>query len=87
MPDSMVFFILEKGKDARTYWFFFMIQPLISTLSEKMLAERYHLGFPVIKELIQNSDDAKAQQMVIGWTMGVPQVSNPLLRGPGVFYC
>ena len=51
----------------------------------EMLAERYHLGFPVIKELIQNSDDAKAQQMVIGWTMGVPQVSNPLLRGPGVF--
>jgi hypothetical protein len=51
----------------------------------EMLAERYHLGLPVIKELIQNGDDAKAQQMVVGWAMGVPQVSNPLLRGPGVF--
>jgi hypothetical protein len=27
----------------------------------EMLDERYHLGLPVIKELIQNGDDAKAQ--------------------------
>ena len=51
----------------------------------EMLAEKYHLGLPVIKELIQNADDAKAQKMVIGWAMAVPNTSNPLLHGPGVF--
>ena len=51
----------------------------------EILNDRYHLGLPVIKELIQNADDAKAQQMVIGWAMAVPKTINPLLKGPGVF--
>ena len=50
------------------------------------LRDRYQTGFPIIKELIQNADDAKAQKFIFGHHPGFPEASNPLLRGPAL-YC
>lgn len=58
------------------------------------LKDRYQTGFQIIKELIQNSDDAvadnaiarqaKATKMSIGWISGLPDTDHPLLAGPGL---
>ncbi len=49
-----------------------------------LLAERYNRGFPVIKELLQNSDDAKSTKLRFGWTPGLEAgQGNPLFEGPG----
>lgn len=48
------------------------------------LRDRYHSGFPILKELIQNADDAKARQLVFGMHPGFKgQTEHPLLQGPG----
>jgi len=49
------------------------------------LHDRYHKGFPVLKELIQNADDAGATQLDIGGSRGLPQADHPLLRAPALF--
>ena len=45
----------------------------------------YEYGFPILKELIQNADDAKARELNIGLFSGFPDSSHPLLRGPLLF--
>lgn len=49
------------------------------------LLSSYERGFPILKELIQNADDAGATSMDIGWSHGIPGAPHPLLRGPALF--
>ena len=49
------------------------------------LGDRYLSGFPVIKELIQNTDDAKATQLDFGLVDGIAGAEHPLLQSPGLF--
>ena len=49
------------------------------------LGDRYHEGFPIIKELLQNADDAEASRLHIGWFPGFPDNVHPLLIGPTLF--
>lgn len=50
--------------------------------------ERYPYadGFPVLRELLQNADDPKAEAESIAVSLldGWPEAANPLLRGPGL---
>lgn len=50
------------------------------------LRDRYKSGFPILKELIQNADDAKAKRLVFGMHPGFgDHASHPLLQGPGLW--
>ncbi len=49
------------------------------------LRDRYENGFPVLKELIQNADDAKARTLIFGTHPGFPDASSPLLKGSGLW--
>ena len=49
------------------------------------LRDRYESGFPILKELIQNADDAKARTFIFGTHPGFPDASNPLLKGSGLW--
>ena len=49
------------------------------------LRDRYREGFPIIKELLQNADDAEASCLHLGWFSGFPHITHPLLKGPGLF--
>ena len=49
------------------------------------LDDRYHEGFPIIKELLQNADDAEASRLHIGWFPGFRDIDHPLLTGPALF--
>ena len=50
--------------------------------------ERYPYadGFPVLRELLQNADDpkAEAESVAVSLLNGWPEAANPLLRGPGL---
>jgi hypothetical protein len=48
------------------------------------LLRRYRGGFSIIKEFVQNADDAEATQVHIVWTPGIRDESHPLLRGPAL---
>jgi hypothetical protein len=48
------------------------------------LKDRYSSGFPVLKELIQNAEDAKAGMIRFVALEGWPEADNPLLRVPGL---
>lgn len=48
------------------------------------LKDRYSSGFPVLKELIQNAEDAKAGTIRFVAHEGWPEADNPLLRVPGL---
>nr|MDA3821834.1 hypothetical protein [Bacteroidales bacterium] len=55
------------------------------------LRDRYKSGFPVLKEIIQNTDDAASQsnrdvQLDFGFTHGIPEAGHPLLKGPAIFF-
>ena len=50
------------------------------------LRDRYDHGFPILKELIQNADDAKARQLIFGMHPGFPDSYHPLLRGSGLWF-
>lgn len=50
------------------------------------LSDRYLSGFPVLKELIQNTDDAKASYLDFGLSKGIPESQHPLLQGPALFF-
>ena len=50
------------------------------------LRDRYDSGFPILKELIQNADDAKAHTFVFGSHSGFSNASHPLLRGSGLWF-
>lgn len=50
------------------------------------LRDRYKQGFPILKELVQNADDAKATTLVFGYHAGLPKdADNPLLHGPAIW--
>lgn len=49
------------------------------------LNDRYRRGFPIVKELIQNADDAQASSIDLGVSPGLPGASHPLLQGPALF--
>ena len=50
------------------------------------LRDRYENGFPILKELIQNADDAKASTLIFGRHEGFPDASHPLLKGAGLWF-
>ncbi|RBI67926.1 hypothetical protein DQW77_16865 [Roseovarius sp. TE539] len=41
-------------------------------------------GFPILRELLQNADDPKAESVAVSLLNGWPDAANPLLRGPGL---
>ena len=52
----------------------------------QLLRDRYHPGFPILKELLQNADDAEARCFVADFYDSLPgsdHATNPLLRAPG----
>ena len=50
------------------------------------LTDRYDNGFPVLKEIIQNADDAGATSLKIGWSSGFDETDNELLNAPASFF-
>ena len=50
------------------------------------LRDRYKSGFPILKEVVQNADDAKAENLVLGWHPGIKNSAHPLLQDPAVFF-
>ena len=48
------------------------------------LLDRYHSGYPILKELLQNADDAEAHRFRLHALLGWPNACNPLLQGPGL---
>lgn len=50
------------------------------------LRDRYKTGFPVLKELVQNADDAGASSLIFGYHRGYEdKVNHPLLVGPALW--
>lgn len=49
------------------------------------LTDLYYLGFPVVKELLANADDAGATRLHLGWARPPVGTSHPLLDRPGIF--
>lgn len=55
-------------------------------LIRKNLNAWYRDGYAVVKELLQNADDARASRLEIGWAPGIPPVSGyTLLDGPAIY--
>ncbi len=50
------------------------------------LRDRYQSGFPIIKEIIQNTDDSHSKRLDFGWVRGLPNAQHPLLNGPALFF-
>lgn len=51
------------------------------------LRDRYQTGFPVLKELVQNTDDSQATELHFGRSSGLSGNDyHVLLRGPGLFF-
>lgn len=48
------------------------------------LQDRYDSGYPILKELLQNADDAEARHFRLDGLPGWSTAINPLLRGPGL---
>ena len=48
------------------------------------LRDRYKSGYPILKELLQNADDAKSRHFRLDACSGWPNADNPLLQGPGL---
>lgn len=48
------------------------------------LVDRYPRD-SILKELLQNADDAKATRLDFGWSAGFPNADHILLQGPGLF--
>ena len=46
------------------------------------LRDRYDNGFPIVKELIQNADDAQASTFIFSDHPGFATAIHPLLKGP-----
>lgn len=60
------------------------VESRISQLKDN-LNDRYYQGFPVVKELVANADDAKATVVHLGWSPAPLGAAHPLLSRPGVF--
>ena len=48
------------------------------------LQDRYESGYPILKELLQNADDAESRRFRLDVSSGWRDADNPLLRGPGL---
>lgn len=48
------------------------------------LKDRYSSGYPILKELLQNADDAESARFLLDARHGWPGAKNPLLREPGL---
>lgn len=51
---------------------------------KSLLRDRYASGYPILKELVQNADDARARHVRLDTLPGWRDADNPLLRGPGL---
>lgn len=56
----------------------------IEYLRENLL-KNYKSGFPVLKELVQNAEDAGSTHFDFGWIEGISNATHPLLRTPALF--
>lgn len=60
-------------------------QHLVTAIA-RTLRDRYHSGFPILKELVQNADDAEATRIVFGHHSGFGSLTqHPLLSGPALW--
>ena len=61
--------------------------PLLSDVDalKHNIRERYDDDAAMLRELLQNADDAEAERLVLGWTRGIPGSDHPLLNGPLLF--
>lgn len=62
-------------------------QGKIERIRENLREGRYALRdgiFPIVKELIQNAEDAPAKRLLLAWVPGLPRAEHPLLRGPSL---
>jgi len=50
------------------------------------LRDRYENGFPILKELLQNAEDAKSTIFEFGYHEGFPEAKHPLLNGSGLYF-
>ncbi|MEI8210218.1 MAG: hypothetical protein WCG16_13495, partial [Methylococcales bacterium] len=50
------------------------------------LRDRYKTGFPILKEIVQNADDAGGSHLSFGYSQGLPDAEHELLKGPAVFF-
>ena len=57
----------------------------IEYLRETLL-KSYRSGFPILKELIQNAEDANSTHLDYGWVEGISDAEHPLLRLPALFF-
>ena len=57
---------------------------LINLIADN-LRDRYPDNFSILKELLQNADDAGAKEVHIGLSAGLPRTKHPLLQGPALF--
>lgn len=63
----------------------FRVSPIsIVNQIKSNLQDRYDSGYPILKELLQNADDAGARRFRLDALAGWPTAANPLLRGPGL---
>lgn len=64
----------------------FRVSPIsIVNQIKSNLQDRYDTGYPILKELLQNADDAGARRFRLDALVGWPTAAkNPLLRGPGL---
>lgn len=57
---------------------------IVEQLRHNLERYPYEDGFTVLRELLQNADDAKAKRVAISLLPGWTDATNPLLRGPGL---
>ncbi len=50
------------------------------------LRDRYKSGFPILKEIIQNADDAGSTHLCFGFSEGLSDASHELLKNPAIFF-
>ena len=63
----------------------FSVSPLaVVNQIKSNLQDRYNSGYPILKELIQNADDARARRFRLDALPGWPGADNPLLQGAGL---
>ena len=63
----------------------FYVSPLaVVNQIKSNLQDRYGSGYPILKELLQNADDAQARRFRLEALSGWPDAGNPLLQGPGL---
>ncbi len=63
---------------------FFVSPVAVVNQIKSNLQDRYESGYPILKELLQNADDAGARRFRLDARSGWPNAGNPLLRGPGL---